>query len=223
MAQISTKDMKVLASTLELFGDDWTISMHMAQGGWSIDVRNDKGETVYGGTAGSIAAALTEHPAEQQSDDAEELAAQARLDKLHDQAMAEQAAAFAEDEQIEQVLQSIDLSPVAADQGDANDDDEDEKSLGELIEMWQHKNNAWRTEGDPGVENLEKLVQTLGYDGHGFRFGTPIEAFLSDNPGCIEAILNWISEEARVPEWTETMVEVLGGNAEGDDDEDDDR
>jgi hypothetical protein len=228
MAQISEQDIKALVKVLETMDDGYELSLSMIQGGWNVLLTVDGDEVPVGGTAGSIADALDDHPIDDSDDrlpatDLDGCAFQPQADEQSDDALQSIEPVTDEAEQIEQVLQTIDLSPIAADQGDANDDDEDEKSLGELIEMWQHKNNAWRTEGDPGVENLEKLVQTLGYDGHIFRFGTPIEAFLSDNPGCIEAIVNWISEEARVPEWTETMVEVLGGNAEGDDDEGDDR
>ncbi len=63
-------------------------------------------------------------------------------------------------------------------------------------------------EGDQGVKSLHDLVKRLGYDGHNFKYGTPIESFLSDNPGAIEAIHNWIINHAD-NEWVENLQATL--------------
>ena len=70
-----------------------------------------------------------------------------------------------------------------------------------------------RLEGDAGCETLTELVEALGYSRSGFRFGEPIERFLSDNPGAIEVLVNWISEQ-RSEEWVESLQNVVVG--EGD-------
>ena len=76
-----------------------------------------------------------------------------------------------------------------------------------LLRKWQEKNRAWHFEGDRGVERLENLVKVLGYPGTGFRFGNPVEQFLSDNPGAMEALVVWIEEQLdESPEWRENMT-----------------
>lgn len=72
-------------------------------------------------------------------------------------------------------------------------------------------------EGDSGCETLTELVEAMGYTHSGFRFGDPIERFLSDNPGAIEVLVNWISEQ-RIDEWAEALSGVEGAEAlEGED------
>lgn len=55
-------------------------------------------------------------------------------------------------------------------------------------------NKMFNFEGSGGLRNLTKICQELGYKESGFKFGSPIEEFLSDNPGAIEAILEFIEE-----------------------------
>lgn len=90
-----------------------------------------------------------------------------------------------------------------------------EAKLEKAVEKFIDDNKLYHFEGDRGVGNLEKIVKEIGYEGHGFKHGTPIEAFLSDNPGAIEALLEWIKEQ-HVPEW----AEALSGNDDEDEDED---
>ncbi len=80
----------------------------------------------------------------------------------------------------------------------------------DLLRKWQEKNRAWHFEGDPGLDKLEKLVEVLGYRNTGFRHGNPIESFLSDNPGAVEALLGFIEEHLDGPgEWRENMESEL--------------
>lgn len=72
------------------------------------------------------------------------------------------------------------------------------KDLDELIDAWMEKNNAWRTEGQRGVDNIEKLIRALGYRN--------MDGFLEDNPGAIESLFNWIKEQ-NVSEWKEALAE----------------
>jgi hypothetical protein len=66
---------------------------------------------------------------------------------------------------------------------------------------------------------FEELCKTLGYKDSGFRFGTPIESFLSDNPGVFEGILDFIREYMS-PEWAENLkAEIPEKEGEGEGEE----
>lgn len=65
-----------------------------------------------------------------------------------------------------------------------------------------------RFEGDAGLENLNIIAKVIGYQGHGFRFGSSLEDFLSDNPGCQQAIIDWI-EEQDIDDWNENLSDEL--------------
>jgi hypothetical protein len=83
--------------------------------------------------------------------------------------------------------------------------------MDDLLEKFLDQENLHRTEGRKGVENLCKLVNTLGYKDRMY-FGQLSNSccigdlidFLEDNSGCIEAIYNWIGEQ-KVPEWKEKL------------------
>lgn len=80
----------------------------------------------------------------------------------------------------------------------------------DLVQIWIEKNKAWHFEGDSGLAKLESLVETLGYVQTGFRFGNPIEAFLSDNPGACEAVVEFIREWAdRNTDWRENLAAAV--------------
>ena len=72
------------------------------------------------------------------------------------------------------------------------------KDLDELIDAWMEKNNAWSTEGQRGVNNIEKLIRALGYHN--------MDDFLEDNPGAIESLFEWIREQ-NISEWKEALAE----------------
>lgn len=80
----------------------------------------------------------------------------------------------------------------------------------DLVEIWIEQNKAWHFEGDHGLKKLERLVETLGYHQTGFRFGNPIEVFLSDNPGACDAIVEFIREWVdRNSNWKERLRESV--------------
>jgi hypothetical protein len=80
----------------------------------------------------------------------------------------------------------------------------------ELIELWRNKNRAFSLEGDRALEKLEGLFKLLGYQQNGFRFGSPVERFLSDNPRALEAILEFIGEWVdHTDDWRENLEEEL--------------
>lgn len=55
-------------------------------------------------------------------------------------------------------------------------------------------------EGHRGVINLEKVVSSLG----GYN---SINEFLEDNPGAIEAMIEWI-RNTRCPEWESNLTKM---------------
>jgi hypothetical protein len=76
--------------------------------------------------------------------------------------------------------------------------------LSEAIERFQETNKSYRTEGEQGVKNLEKLLSALGYHEHNFLHGTLIEVFLTDNPGAIEALIEWIGRQ-NIEDWQSNL------------------
>jgi len=68
-------------------------------------------------------------------------------------------------------------------------------------------NNLHRTDGHKGVSNLCKLVRALGYrESRHFGQGSTSDLveFLEDNPGAIEAIIDWIDDNG-IEDWDETL------------------
>lgn len=81
--------------------------------------------------------------------------------------------------------------------------------LREAIQIWEEENGE-RNDGRTGVENLAKLAGALGYNDPmkfgqflGGCYGDLIE-FLEDNPGCVEAIKEWIAEQ-NLPVWVDSL------------------
>jgi len=65
-------------------------------------------------------------------------------------------------------------------------------------------------EGDRGVERLNVIAKVLGYEESGFKYGTSLEQFLSDNPGAIEALVDWIKDESNgLQEWKFAFLQNL--------------
>lgn len=88
-----------------------------------------------------------------------------------------------------------------------------------LIEKYNEENKFYRYESRKGVEQLYKLVGDLGYgDGQGACVGN-LDAFLEDNSGAIEAIINWIAEQ-NSPEMRNALIASANGALDADEDED---
>ena len=70
-------------------------------------------------------------------------------------------------------------------------------------------NFMFRLEGEQGVRNLEQMCETLGY-GSGFMRGRAIEEMLADNPGAVEAVVEFLADWAvRNTEWNSALEQVL--------------
>lgn len=70
-------------------------------------------------------------------------------------------------------------------------------------------------EGSTGVASLCKLVKVMGYTNYQ-QYGnigrganvSDLAEFLSDNPGAIEALMEWISNQ-NVAEWKESIKQHI--------------
>ena len=75
-------------------------------------------------------------------------------------------------------------------------------------------------EGESGVRNLNKMLESMGY-GQGWERGRAMEEFFADNPSAIEAVLLFIEQHIdSAPEWQQGLQEELIEDEchEGDDD-----
>jgi hypothetical protein len=69
----------------------------------------------------------------------------------------------------------------------------------DIMNKWMDSERAYNFEGSTGVRNLEKLVRALGY--------RDISDFLMDNPGAIQAIVEFVTEWVeRNDEWAEKLT-----------------
>ena len=80
------------------------------------------------------------------------------------------------------------------------------RDLSELLMQYMGENNMHCMEGTRGVKSFEKLCRALNYSD---SFSTSaIHAFLEDNSGCLEAMIEWIGSRNN-QEWKEAIKEQL--------------
>lgn len=73
-------------------------------------------------------------------------------------------------------------------------------SVADLLNDYIDQEKLWNQEGERGIQNLENIVNVLGY--------ANLDEFLSDNPGAIEAILEWIGTQ-NVTDWKKKLTEAV--------------
>ena len=83
------------------------------------------------------------------------------------------------------------------------------EDLADMIEKFCSMNQIHHFEGGRGVNNFEKIAKALNPD---YR---NIDTFLEDNPGCLQAMIEWIGNQ-NIEEWKESMLAEVGD--EGDED-----
>ena len=88
------------------------------------------------------------------------------------------------------------------------------EDIGELVQKWMDHNKIYSMEGSRGERNFEKLIRVLGY--------RDMSEFLQDNSGCIEAMVEWISN-MRSPEWAQSLKDDMPGGDDDEDEDDDDK
>lgn len=81
-----------------------------------------------------------------------------------------------------------------------------ERDMSEVLDQYINENKMYCMEGVRGVNSFDKLVRALGYT-DSFAAST-IHAFLEDNSGCFEAMIEWIGSRNN-PEWKEALESVL--------------
>jgi hypothetical protein len=73
------------------------------------------------------------------------------------------------------------------------------------LDKFIDQNRMYHWEGSTGVRNLEHLVKAIGYNDN---YGDAIRNFLCDNPGAIEAMVEWI-RGSRCKDWAEMLAEEV--------------
>jgi hypothetical protein len=91
----------------------------------------------------------------------------------------------------------------------------------ELMEEYFNLVGTHCLEGDRGLATINQLCADIGYKSDGFRYGSALEKFLSDNPGCCEKLVNWMFDHLS-EEQKENLESVLPECDEDEDDEDED-
>lgn len=99
--------------------------------------------------------------------------------------------------------------------GDYMDEVKPEPNLSDLLDEYCNQEKLWHFEGDSGLEDVNKVFKALGYKGHPFRYGSPLEHFLSDNSDAINALLDWVREQ-NFPEWRSEVESQLFENEDPD-------
>ena len=91
----------------------------------------------------------------------------------------------------------------------------------ELVDKFIEENQIYSFEGDSGISNLNKICSALGYKESGFRYGSSLETFLSDNSGACDAIVDWIRDNiSGIQEWVDSIESYISSDVEDDDIED---
>ena len=80
----------------------------------------------------------------------------------------------------------------------------------ELLDEFNNFNSNYRFEGADGVHDFAGVVDALGYKMHNGRLNA-IHDFLADNPGAIEALIQWIGKQNFL-EWKESIIKELEDN-----------
>ena len=77
-----------------------------------------------------------------------------------------------------------------------------ERDMSEVVDQYMSDNNMHCMEGARGVKQFEKLARALGYSDT-FSVST-LHAFLEDNSGCLDAMVEWI-KGTRNPDWKDEL------------------
>jgi hypothetical protein len=66
------------------------------------------------------------------------------------------------------------------------------RKAAELIDALIDEHKLYRLEGGAGLRNLNQICAIIGYKEQPFAAGSPVELFLCDNPGAIDALIEFI-------------------------------
>lgn len=72
--------------------------------------------------------------------------------------------------------------------------------FGEMLQTYMDQQKMYNFEGSRGVRNLKEITRAIGY--------SSLDAFLEDNSGAIEAIVNWLTD-LNIPEFAEKIEPLI--------------
>lgn len=78
----------------------------------------------------------------------------------------------------------------------------------EILDEYMNQKNIFNFEGDSGIEKLNSITKAIGYKEHGFKYGSSLEVFLTDNPSAMETLSQWIADNMN-EEWAEKVSDEL--------------
>lgn len=77
------------------------------------------------------------------------------------------------------------------------------------FDAYLDQNRMWCFEGQSGIRKFEQLVtEVCGY-GKDHIFNDVLREFLEDNPGAIDAMVEWIREHADCGEWSKNLNDLV--------------
>ena len=81
----------------------------------------------------------------------------------------------------------------------------------EQLRRYMDDRKMYSMEGQRGVNNLKRIVtEVCGYDD---KWAGTLANFFEDNPGAIEAVIEWIGSR-RNPDWTDNLEGMVGAEEE---------
>lgn len=92
------------------------------------------------------------------------------------------------------------------------------RDMEDLLQQYMANNRMFHFEGERGVRELEQVMKEVC--GYKSDWGGVLHNFFADNPGAIEAVLDWVSSQNNT-EWHENLEQMVEPEDE-DSEEDDD-
>ena len=77
----------------------------------------------------------------------------------------------------------------------------------DLMQRYLDANKINSLECESGVRKMEKVMKEVC--GYSNDWSGTMHNFFADNPGAMEAVVEWISSQ-RVPEWKENLENLVG-------------
>ena len=81
----------------------------------------------------------------------------------------------------------------------------------ELLQDYIVNNRMFHFEGERGVNNMERVMKEVC--GYTADWGGVLKNFFADNPGAIEAVLEWIGSHNNA-EWKDNLESLVGPEEE---------
>lgn len=82
----------------------------------------------------------------------------------------------------------------------------------ELLQRYMDANKMHSFEGERGVQRMEKVMHEVG--GYGPDWGGTMRNFFADNPGAMQAVVEWIGKQCERGAWADNLAELIGEGEE---------